>query len=272
VSVEFDFVQAGVRHVYEVTRSWIATNATAESVEVSLDLRRDGQRLDDLDHAHWDDFLKELIPPGGNLRILFAFDVLGLLVLVYFFVDGLRTATSGGDYMGVWMPILLVPGFAASMPADSSTVDEWLTHRGISPDKLQVDPVGDTYQDLLQTLRNAGYRDHADTSDPGNPRDAAGIATWRLSGFGDTQCRELAQAHFCVGGKKHLGSPRLVVSRWGSGISGSRARADHRRSETNHGVERLGGGPCLRAQLFGPTKPGARFYAGVVVAVERCRI
>jgi len=72
VTVEFDFVQAGVRHVYEVTRSWVAASATSASIDVSLDLRRDGQRLGDLDHAHWDDFLKELIPPG--LSQLFFFD------------------------------------------------------------------------------------------------------------------------------------------------------------------------------------------------------
>lgn len=72
VTVEFDFVQAGVRRVYEVTRSWVAAAATPSSIEVSLDLRQDGQRLDDLDHGHWDDFLKELIPPG--LSQLFFFD------------------------------------------------------------------------------------------------------------------------------------------------------------------------------------------------------
>jgi hypothetical protein len=42
-------------------------------------------------------------------RVLFAFDVLGLLVLVWFFVDGLRYASSGGDYFGVWLPLLAVP-------------------------------------------------------------------------------------------------------------------------------------------------------------------
>ena len=72
ITVEFDFVQAGVRHIYEVTRSWIAASATAASIDVALDLRQDGQRLDDLDQSHWDDFLKELIPPG--LSQLFFFD------------------------------------------------------------------------------------------------------------------------------------------------------------------------------------------------------
>jgi DNA sulfur modification protein DndD len=72
VMVEFDFVQSGVRRVYEVTRSWVASSGTASSIDVSLDLRQDGQRLDDLDHDHWDDFLRELIPPG--LSQLFFFD------------------------------------------------------------------------------------------------------------------------------------------------------------------------------------------------------
>ena len=53
---------AGVRHVYEVTRSWVAASATPASIDVALDLRQDGQRLDDLDHSHWDDFLKAADP------------------------------------------------------------------------------------------------------------------------------------------------------------------------------------------------------------------
>jgi UPF0716 family protein affecting phage T7 exclusion len=44
-------------------------------------------------------------------RILFAFDVLGLLVLLYFFLDGLRYEP-GGEYLGLWLPILLVPAAA----------------------------------------------------------------------------------------------------------------------------------------------------------------
>jgi hypothetical protein len=42
-------------------------------------------------------------------RTLFVIDLLGWLVLGYFFLDGLRYASSGGDYFGTWMPILLVP-------------------------------------------------------------------------------------------------------------------------------------------------------------------
>ena len=41
-------------------------------------------------------------------HILFGFDVLALLVLVYFFADGLRY-DPGDDYITMWIPILLIP-------------------------------------------------------------------------------------------------------------------------------------------------------------------
>ena len=41
-------------------------------------------------------------------RILLVFDLLALAVLLYFFMDGLRYASSGGGYMETWAPILLV--------------------------------------------------------------------------------------------------------------------------------------------------------------------
>jgi hypothetical protein len=41
-------------------------------------------------------------------RILFGFDVLALVVLVYFFLDGLRYG-AGADYMSAWAPLLAVP-------------------------------------------------------------------------------------------------------------------------------------------------------------------
>jgi len=50
----------------------MADKGSAASIEVSLDLKQDGQRLDDLEQEHWDDFLRELIPPG--LSQLFFFD------------------------------------------------------------------------------------------------------------------------------------------------------------------------------------------------------
>lgn len=42
-------------------------------------------------------------------RILFAFDVLALLALAYFFVDGLRYPSSGGNYFQTWLLLLGIP-------------------------------------------------------------------------------------------------------------------------------------------------------------------
>jgi hypothetical protein len=44
----------------------------------------------------------------GLFRFLFAFDALALLVLGYFFADGLRYEP-GEDYLSLWLPILLIP-------------------------------------------------------------------------------------------------------------------------------------------------------------------
>jgi hypothetical protein len=41
-------------------------------------------------------------------RSLFAFDTLVLLVLAYFFLDGLQYVVSG-DYVAIWLPLLGVP-------------------------------------------------------------------------------------------------------------------------------------------------------------------
>lgn len=41
-------------------------------------------------------------------RIFYAFDALAVLVLAYFFLDGLRHATDSGDFI-IWLPLLGVP-------------------------------------------------------------------------------------------------------------------------------------------------------------------
>lgn len=63
-------------------------------------------------------------------RILFGFDALAFLTLVYFFVDGLRYEP-GGDYIGVWMPLLGIPaltlaGAWALKSKGSVTAANWL--------------------------------------------------------------------------------------------------------------------------------------------------
>ncbi|MCA9125996.1 MAG: DNRLRE domain-containing protein, partial [Planctomycetales bacterium] len=65
----------------------------------------------------------------------------------------LLTATPGLE------PLLFVPGFAGTFAADESEsgVTEWLTNRGLAPEKLQLEPLANTYNDIVQTLENVGY-------------------------------------------------------------------------------------------------------------------
>lgn len=53
-------------------------------------------------------------------------------------------------------PLLFLPGIGGTFAA-AGWENYWYTHRGIEPTKLQVDPIGGTYEDLIQTLDNVGY-------------------------------------------------------------------------------------------------------------------
>lgn len=68
-------------------------------------------------------------------------------------------------------PIIIVPGIAGSFPQDSR-FNHWLFNRGVSPEELVVDPLGRVYDDLIQTLKNAGYREGEDLF--------IGVYDWRM--------------------------------------------------------------------------------------------
>ena len=53
-------------------------------------------------------------------------------------------------------PLVLLPGIGASF-AGNDFRDEWFTERGIDPEKLQIDALGQYYDDLITTLRAVGY-------------------------------------------------------------------------------------------------------------------
>lgn len=69
IRLEFDYVHAGEGSTYQVTRSW---DRVGQDIEEELDIQQDGQPLTDLSSAHWDDFLRDFVPPG--LSELFFFD------------------------------------------------------------------------------------------------------------------------------------------------------------------------------------------------------
>jgi DNA sulfur modification protein DndD len=69
VTLEFEYAQAGIKQIYSVERRW---EHRGGSVKNFLTVLRDGQPLDELDKAHADDFLRDLIPSGVSQ--LFFFD------------------------------------------------------------------------------------------------------------------------------------------------------------------------------------------------------
>ena len=71
-------------------------------------------------------------------------------------VNGLRLEVVSSS---VARPALFVPGFGGTFAADTSEpgLDEWYTTRGIEPEKLALEPLKNSYSDLLQSLENVGY-------------------------------------------------------------------------------------------------------------------
>ena len=72
VGVEFEHVDVGIRHRYSVVRRWQKHEDSTRPVIESLKVLRDGIPLGEIDDDHWDDFVKDLVPPG--LTDLFFFD------------------------------------------------------------------------------------------------------------------------------------------------------------------------------------------------------
>lgn len=79
-------------------------------------------------------------------------------------------------------PVLVIPGIFGSLPAAKSDFVDFLTQFGMAPSKLALDPLQNTYDDLVMSLRQHGYT--LDT----NPSDGYSLNTdlytvgydWRL--------------------------------------------------------------------------------------------
>ena len=73
--------------------------------------------------------------------------------------------TSGYDYATIKYsqptapryPVFIVPGIAGTYAANLDYDLGWLLKRGISPDSIQIDPLGRVYDDIIITLENLGY-------------------------------------------------------------------------------------------------------------------
>ena len=65
-------------------------------------------------------------------------------------------------------PILILPGIGGSIPQGSDPITnrsnyrEWVRNRGVDPTTLEIDPFRKTYDDLIETLKRAGYQEGVD--------------------------------------------------------------------------------------------------------------
>jgi DNA sulfur modification protein DndD len=71
VAVEFQYSDTDGLHTYAVKRSWERRTAN-RLVDEDLQVERDGTPLDEIAAEHWQDFVRDLIPPGVSQ--LFFFD------------------------------------------------------------------------------------------------------------------------------------------------------------------------------------------------------
>lgn len=72
VGLEFEFYTMGCKRVYQLLRSWTAHQSRDTGVKEELEVLCDGTPLEEVDRQHWQDFIRELVPPG--LSQLFFFD------------------------------------------------------------------------------------------------------------------------------------------------------------------------------------------------------
>lgn len=54
-------------------------------------------------------------------------------------------------------PVLVLPGIAGSF-VNRNNYDRWILNRGLNPEELVIDPLIHSYDDLIATLENAGYK------------------------------------------------------------------------------------------------------------------
>jgi DNA sulfur modification protein DndD len=87
LELEFEHAIGGERQTYTVARSWRRNSAGGKRVAKTLQVWQDGQPLDQLDARQWEDFVRELIPPG-------------LAQLVFFDAEKMQSLASNSSLAG----------------------------------------------------------------------------------------------------------------------------------------------------------------------------
>jgi hypothetical protein len=72
-------------------------------------------------------------------------------------------------------PVVVIPGFGGTLAADESPagMQHWYTNRGLAPTDLALEPTGQIYQNIIQSLENVGY-----SSDENDPQQSLFIVPW----------------------------------------------------------------------------------------------
>ena len=97
----------------------------------------------------------------GNIQDLHIYDPINKSGQIAFWA---RTTTSEEAVIRanpIRKPVFILPGIGGSFPRHGDFGD-WLLNRGVDPDTLEIDYLANTYDDLIQTLENAGYQQGVD--------------------------------------------------------------------------------------------------------------
>ena len=70
IALDFNFADAGQVHAYRVTRSW--ERRGSQKVHEHVEVTRDGKALEEVSDEYWQDFVRDMVPPG--ISQLFFFD------------------------------------------------------------------------------------------------------------------------------------------------------------------------------------------------------
>jgi PKD repeat protein/Ca2+-binding EF-hand superfamily protein len=102
-------------------------------------------------------------------------------------------------------PLLFVPGFAGTLAADESDAgfQEWLLNPGLAPDKLALEPLQQTYDNLVQSFDDVGYTlFDKDTYTPGSYCDFfVALWDWRVPVALDTAAYDGSSPEEAVNGQ-----------------------------------------------------------------------
>ncbi|MDJ0594391.1 MAG: malectin domain-containing carbohydrate-binding protein [Pleurocapsa sp. MO_226.B13] len=97
----------------------------------------------------------------GNIQDLHIYDPINKSGQIAFWAETTTSEEAVIRANPIRKPVFVLPGIGGSFP-QSNDFGRWLLNRGVAPDTLEIDYLANTYDDLIQTLENAGYQQGVD--------------------------------------------------------------------------------------------------------------